>query len=93
MPVGNPGNVADARIKYDGTSGYGSGGYICHIGEYEMTAIFDMMLADGLEVRMAPVEGNWRDVGRPEDLAAVNLPPETPDHRDQNKSAGDKHGR
>ena len=30
------------------------------------------MLADGLELRISPVEGDWRDVGRPEDLAAVN---------------------
>lgn len=40
--------------------------------EYEITSAFEMMLADGLELRLSPVEGNWRDVGRPEDLAAVN---------------------
>jgi dTDP-glucose pyrophosphorylase len=40
--------------------------------EYEITSAFEMMLADGLELRISPVEGNWRDVGRPEDLAAVN---------------------
>jgi NDP-sugar pyrophosphorylase family protein len=49
-------------------------------GEYELTAIFDMMLADGLELRISSIQGDWRDVGRPEDLAAVNLPPKTPDH-------------
>jgi NDP-sugar pyrophosphorylase family protein len=32
------------------------------------------MLNDGLDLRISPVEGNWRDVGRPEDLAAVNQP-------------------
>jgi dTDP-glucose pyrophosphorylase len=40
--------------------------------EYEITSAFEMMLADGLELRISPVEGEWRDVGRPEDLAAVN---------------------
>jgi dTDP-glucose pyrophosphorylase len=40
--------------------------------EYEITSAFEMMLADGLELRISPVEGDWRDVGRPEDLMAVN---------------------
>jgi dTDP-glucose pyrophosphorylase len=40
--------------------------------EYEITSAFEMMLSDGLELRISPVEGDWRDVGRPEDLAAVN---------------------
>jgi len=40
--------------------------------EYEITSAFEMMLADGLELRISPVEGDWRDVGRPEDWAAVN---------------------
>ena len=40
--------------------------------EYELTSAFEYMLADGLELRISPVEGDWRDVGRPEDLAAVN---------------------
>ena len=31
-----------------------------------------MMLADGLELRISSIEGEWTDVGRPEDLAAVN---------------------
>jgi NDP-sugar pyrophosphorylase family protein len=43
-------------------------------GEYELTSAFAMMLNDGLDLRISPVEGNWRDVGRPEDLAAVNQP-------------------
>lgn len=42
--------------------------------EYELTSALDMMLEDGLELRIAPIEGEWRDVGRPEDLAAMNLP-------------------
>ena len=41
-------------------------------GEYELTSALDMMLADRLELRISPVVGDWRDVGRPEDLAAVN---------------------
>lgn len=40
--------------------------------EYELTSIFEMMLSDGLELRISPIEGHWRDVGRPEDLEAVN---------------------
>ncbi len=41
-------------------------------GEYELTSALDAMLANGLDLRISPVEGAWRDVGRPEDLAAVN---------------------
>ncbi len=40
--------------------------------EYELTSALDLMLEDGLELRIAPIEGEWRDVGRPEDLAAMN---------------------
>jgi NDP-sugar pyrophosphorylase family protein len=40
--------------------------------EYELTSALDVMLADSLELRISPIEGNWRDVGRPEDLLAVN---------------------
>lgn len=40
--------------------------------EYEITSAFATMLADGLELRLSPVEGEWRDIGRPEDLAVVN---------------------
>ncbi len=43
--------------------------------EYELTAIFDPMLADGLEIRISPIEGSWRDVGYPQDLDAVNADP------------------
>lgn len=44
-------------------------------GEYEITSIFDMMLADGLELRISSIDGEWTDVGRPEDLDAVNTMP------------------
>jgi UDP-N-acetylglucosamine diphosphorylase / glucose-1-phosphate thymidylyltransferase / UDP-N-acetylgalactosamine diphosphorylase / glucosamine-1-phosphate N-acetyltransferase / galactosamine-1-phosphate N-acetyltransferase len=40
--------------------------------EYELTSALDMMLHDSLELRISPIEGKWRDVGRPEDLLAVN---------------------
>lgn len=40
--------------------------------EYEMTSALDSMLADGLDLRISAIEGEWRDVGRPEDLAAEN---------------------
>ena len=40
--------------------------------EYEITTAFEDMLSDQVELRISPVVGDWRDVGRPEDLAAVN---------------------
>ena len=40
--------------------------------EYELTSAWELMLADGLELRIAPVEGRWSDVGMPEDLDAAN---------------------
>ena len=39
--------------------------------EYELTSAIDAMLTDGLQLKVSPIEGEWRDVGRPEDLAAV----------------------
>lgn len=42
--------------------------------EYELTSAIEMMLQDGLDLRISPVQGSWRDIGRPEDLAAVNRP-------------------
>jgi len=39
-------------------------------GEYELTSAYEQMLADGLDLRIGRLDGNWRDVGRPEDLAA-----------------------
>lgn len=43
--------------------------------EYELTAIFDMMLGEGLEVRISPIGGDWRDVGSLADLQAANAEP------------------
>lgn len=40
--------------------------------EYELTSALDMMLGDGLDLRVSEVTGEWRDVGRPEDLKAMN---------------------
>jgi NDP-sugar pyrophosphorylase family protein len=40
--------------------------------EYELTSALDLMLDGGLELRISPIAGGWRDVGRPEDLAALN---------------------
>ena len=40
--------------------------------EYEITSALEMMLADKLDLRISAIEGAWRDIGRPEDLAAVN---------------------
>jgi dTDP-glucose pyrophosphorylase len=40
--------------------------------EYEITSAFESMLSAGLELRISPVEGEWRDVGHPEDLTHVN---------------------
>jgi UDP-N-acetylglucosamine diphosphorylase / glucose-1-phosphate thymidylyltransferase / UDP-N-acetylgalactosamine diphosphorylase / glucosamine-1-phosphate N-acetyltransferase / galactosamine-1-phosphate N-acetyltransferase len=40
--------------------------------EYELTSALDLLLKDGLELRISPIAGEWRDVGRPEDLAALN---------------------
>lgn len=41
-------------------------------GEYELTTALEMMIKDGLELRISPVKGEWCDVGRPEDLTALN---------------------
>lgn len=40
--------------------------------EYELTSALDLMLEEGLELRISAIAGTWRDVGRPEDLAALN---------------------
>ncbi len=42
--------------------------------EYELTSALHDMLTTGLDLRISPIEGAWRDVGRPEDLEAVNNP-------------------
>lgn len=38
VPVGDPGNLADTESMADGTTGYGSVGYVYSIGKYEITA-------------------------------------------------------
>ena len=40
--------------------------------EYELTSALDLMLTERRELRISEVTGTWRDVGRPEDLEAVN---------------------
>jgi NDP-sugar pyrophosphorylase family protein len=75
--------------------------------EYELTSVFEKMLDDGLELRIAPMEGGWRDVGSPEDLEAANgdlltsagggghsdrFRPQPFDHPQQNPTADGKHG-
>jgi NDP-sugar pyrophosphorylase family protein len=41
-------------------------------GEYELTSAFEAMLRDRMELHISAVTGSWRDVGRPEDLEALN---------------------
>jgi formylglycine-generating enzyme required for sulfatase activity len=38
VTIGNPGNAGDSEVQQDGTSGYGSVGYVYQIGKYEVTA-------------------------------------------------------
>ena len=38
VAVGNPGNTADTRVMFDGTTGYGSVSHNYNIGKYEVTA-------------------------------------------------------
>ncbi len=40
-------------------------------GEYELTSAVANIIADGKRVRLYQVKGDWRDVGRPEDLAVA----------------------
>ena len=40
--------------------------------EYELTSALEAMLEDDAELRISPIQGEWRDVGRPEDLAELN---------------------
>ena len=57
--------------------------------EYELTSALDLMLEDGLDLRISPIEGDWRDVGRPEDLDALNSGGDhAASHRPTSKDAG-----
>jgi dTDP-glucose pyrophosphorylase len=41
-------------------------------GEYEITTAIEQLIEHGRPVRLFEMTGAWRDVGRPEDLAAAN---------------------
>lgn len=41
-------------------------------GEYELTSAIHLMIQAGKQLRIYPVLGTWRDVGRPEDLEFAN---------------------
>jgi UDP-N-acetylglucosamine diphosphorylase / glucose-1-phosphate thymidylyltransferase / UDP-N-acetylgalactosamine diphosphorylase / glucosamine-1-phosphate N-acetyltransferase / galactosamine-1-phosphate N-acetyltransferase len=41
-------------------------------GEYELTSAFTQMLEQYLHVHLFPLDGNWLDVGRPEDLSTAS---------------------
>ncbi len=38
-------------------------------GEYELTSAIEQMIDRGRMLRAVEIQGNWRDIGRPEDLA------------------------
>lgn len=40
-------------------------------GEYELTSAIEQLIERGKLLRILPIEGQWRDIGRPEDLEAV----------------------
>lgn len=40
-------------------------------GEYEITSAIEMMIEGGQKLKIYEIKGTWRDVGRPEDLAAI----------------------
>ncbi len=40
-------------------------------GEYEITSAIETMVERGLKLRLYAIQGEWRDVGRPEDLASL----------------------
>ena len=42
-------------------------------GEYELTSAVCQLLEKGRNVRLFPIEGAWRDIGRPEDVAALEV--------------------
>jgi NDP-sugar pyrophosphorylase family protein len=43
-------------------------------GEYELTSAISQSIEKGKLLRIFPIEGRWRDIGRPEDLEAENGP-------------------
>jgi NDP-sugar pyrophosphorylase family protein len=42
-------------------------------GEYELTSAISQLIEEGKLLRIFPIEGQWRDIGRPEDLEALFL--------------------
>ena len=51
-------------------------------GEYELTSAIAQLIESGKLLRIFPVTGQWRDIGRPEDLEAVrefDSEPSSPD--------------
>ena len=40
-------------------------------GEYELTSAISQLIDGGKLLRVFPIEGHWRDIGRPEDLEAL----------------------
>jgi NDP-sugar pyrophosphorylase family protein len=40
-------------------------------GEYELTSAISQLIEKGNLLRIFPIEGQWRDIGRPEDLEAA----------------------
>lgn len=42
-------------------------------GEYELTSAIEQLIERRKLLRIFPVEGQWRDIGRPEDLEAVRV--------------------
>ena len=43
-------------------------------GEYELTSAISQSIEKGKVMKIFPIEGRWRDIGRPEDLEAENGP-------------------
>jgi len=41
-------------------------------GEFELTSAVEQLIAAGHRLEIFPIEGAWRDIGRPEDLAAAS---------------------
>jgi NDP-sugar pyrophosphorylase family protein len=42
-------------------------------GEYEITSAIEQMIVAGKKLRAVEIKGQWRDVGRPEDLSAIKI--------------------
>jgi len=40
-------------------------------GEFELTSAQELLLSEGHDLRIHAIRGEWRDVGRPEDVAAA----------------------